>query len=298
LRLPPPRRAAFTLIELLVVIAIIGVLIALLLPAVQSAREAARRTQCVNNLKQLGLAMHNYHDTYGILPGVAIEGAAAPYVAILPFIEQLNYADTYNFDLTWDREENLTVTTAVIDLYTCPSNPDQGEPAINGFQTSDYTVIRSATNWIDHKAMFEWGKSVRFSAAKDGLSNSALQYETAGRANWYVYNEVNPGGAPWDYFGWAPWGTRTEAWAGDANGGWWFPVALNIEPDGNLNIVWFAGSEVINVSNWYGAPYSFHPGGTNLGMADGSVRFLKDTTSLEVLSALSSRNGGEIVGAF
>src|SRR5690606_3978149 len=94
------ERGGFTLIELLVVIAIIGVLIALLLPAVQSAREAARRAQCTNNLKQLGLAMHSYHDVNNTLPANRVAGAAAPYVAVLPFLEQASLYQSYNFDVS------------------------------------------------------------------------------------------------------------------------------------------------------------------------------------------------------
>ncbi|RUL83184.1 DUF1559 domain-containing protein [Tautonia sociabilis] len=292
------RANGFTLIELLVVIAIIGVLIALLLPAVQSAREAARRVQCVNNLKQLGLAMHAYHDAVGCLPGYRVTGAAAPYASILPFLEQEPLGSAYNFDHPWDSASNTTVTSVPLNVYTCPSNPVAGERPASGFGTSDYTVIRSATNWADHKAMYEGGEYARFAAVRDGLSNTCMQYESAGRAHWFLLGVSDPASPPWDYYGSAPWGTVVESWAGIGNGGWWFPVSVRLDPSrGTPDITWFAGSSVINVGNWYGAPYSFHPGGVNLGMADGSVRFLKEHTSLEVLSALSSRDGGEVISA-
>src|SRR3954453_23644431 len=100
------RAYGFTLIELLVVIAVIAVLISLLLPAVRSAREAARRIQCVNNLKQLGLAMHNYHDVNNSLPGVAVEGAAGLYVSVLPFFEQASLFNAFNSNVAWNLPAN------------------------------------------------------------------------------------------------------------------------------------------------------------------------------------------------
>src|SRR4051794_21890252 len=122
------RRRGFTLIELLVVIAIIAVLIALLLPAVQAAREAARRAQCVNNLKQIGLALHNYHDTVGSFPP---GGQSAPSYAgtwfnwltsILPQIEQMPLYNATNFSRQIYQAENTTVSLTMITAYLCPSD--------------------------------------------------------------------------------------------------------------------------------------------------------------------------------
>lgn len=292
------ERAGFTLIELLVVIAIIAVLIALLLPAVQSAREAARRSQCVNNLKQLGLAMHNYHDVNNSFPGVYVDGACNAHVAILPFLEGMALANAYNYGLNWAEAANTTVGRTSVSGFQCPSNPDAGKAASTGYLTADYTVIRSATNWEGHRAMLEAGSYGKFAEVTDGLSNTAMQYESAGRANWYVRRVKNPGSTMWNYGADIPWGTRIESWIGDRNGGWWFPAAVRLpsSSSGTLEVEWFVGSAIVNVANWYGAPYSWHPGGVNLGMGDGSVRFLKESTSIQVLSALSSRAGGEIIG--
>jgi prepilin-type N-terminal cleavage/methylation domain-containing protein/prepilin-type processing-associated H-X9-DG protein len=137
------RKRGFTLIELLVVIAIIAVLIALLLPAVQQAREAARRTQCKNNLKQFGLAMHNYHDVYGRFPlpgllnfGVGGYGSGIGSVmttsswclSILPYMDQGNVYNSYDFNFSCFEPKNLTAIQAKIPAFTCPSSPSAGVP--------------------------------------------------------------------------------------------------------------------------------------------------------------------------
>src|SRR4051794_35166455 len=130
------QRRAFTLIELLVVIAIIAVLIALLLPAVQAAREAARRIQCVNNLKQLGIALHNYESTHDQFPigvyRVPATGLNLPngykavfVVGILPFIEQGNLFSSYNMNLLFNVPDNATTRLSTIKAYQCPSDESQ-----------------------------------------------------------------------------------------------------------------------------------------------------------------------------
>jgi prepilin-type N-terminal cleavage/methylation domain-containing protein len=134
------RREGFTLIELLVVIAIIGVLIALLLPAVQNAREAARRAQCVNNLKQFGIALHNYHDTQGCLPhsrGLSTPGPGYPptatfsgYARLLPYLEQVQVFQTINFDLLPAALENRTSQAIAVSVFICPTDP-QGLVPLN-----------------------------------------------------------------------------------------------------------------------------------------------------------------------
>ena len=139
--MPAPRRRAFTLIELLVVIAIIGVLIALLLPAVQKAREAARRMQCANNLKQMGLAVHNYHDTHSCFaPGTICPGESQASVntftnwaiAILPFLGEEVLYDQYNHVTNNQEPGNRTVREMYLETYLCPSEPDPGVLEIPG----------------------------------------------------------------------------------------------------------------------------------------------------------------------
>lgn len=299
------RRCGFTLVELLVVIAIIGILVGLLLPAVQSAREAARRMSCQNNLKQIGLALHNYHDTYKSLPPawadwngvysapVQVKSAHAN-VAILPFLEQTNLANQYDYRLAWDHPNNKSVLTLMPKVYACPSSPGAGEATPDGYQTSDYAYIRSASDWFAHQgrehAMFEINKFRRFRDVVDGLTNTIMVYESAGRMRSYVHQK--PTAAP------AWWNGAYRAWTGNFNANWFYPAQFTLDANGGEpSVTWFVGNEIINTHNW-NAPYSFHPGGIQISLGDGSVSFLSESTDLEVLNGLTSINGGEVTGEF
>lgn len=137
------KRSGFTLIELLVVIAIIAVLVSLLLPAVQQAREAARRTQCTNNLKQIGLALHNYESSYGMFPPSRINISNPVFqqswqVMILPQIEQTNLYNKYNFNTNWFDQSNDSVITQNIRMFRCPSAQDSTQPTTT-------TLVQSIT---------------------------------------------------------------------------------------------------------------------------------------------------------
>ncbi|MEX2174792.1 MAG: DUF1559 domain-containing protein [Pirellulaceae bacterium] len=301
------RRLGFTLVELLVVIAIIGVLVALLLPAVQAAREAARRMHCGNNLKQIGLALHNYHDTFNSLPPAWVDwdGLYAPplhsthaNVVVLSYLEQGNVAEFYDFSVPWDHANNQDLATLMPQAYACPSAPGAGEPAPNGFQTPDYTYIRSDTGWITdpvpNQSMFEQNAFRKFRDVTDGLTNTIMQYESAGRAAVYVHGKrIDPS----VYY--PTWTYDSNAWTGCFNSSWLYPIVCTLDPNGGgPNITYFVGSEVLNVTNHGAGAYSFHPGGIQISLADGSVRFLSETIDLETLSGLTSINGGEVAGEF
>ncbi|MGN6544821.1 MAG: DUF1559 family PulG-like putative transporter [Aureliella sp.] len=299
------KRRAFTLVELLVVIAIIGILVGLLLPAVQSAREAARRMSCQNNLKQIGLALHGYHDAYNGLPpawadwtglysGPVKVRAAHANVAILPFLEQGSLANQYDYRVSWDHPNNASLLKLMPKVYACPSSPGAGEIGPAGYQVSDYTYIRSASDWATHQgsehAMFEINKFRKFRDVIDGLSNTIMVYESAGRTQSYVYRQQTA--AP------AWWNGAYRAWTGNFNANWFYTAAFTLDPSGGEPAVnWFVGNEIINTHNW-NAPYSFHTGGIQISLGDGSVRFLSDSLDIEAINGLTSINGGEVVGEF
>ena len=227
--------AGFTLIELLVVIAIIAILIALLLPAVQQAREAARRTQCKNNMKQLGLAVHNYLDTFSRFPssGESTNESTNPtvrqftssstFVQVLPFIEQANVFSGWNFNVHYTNAANATLAKTVIPGYLCPSNASTG-PDSQGYGRTDYMPIAyvdfdstglrggsasytSKVQGIDHAgALGFWNPIAK---VRDGLSNTMIIIEDAGRptdnGGSYDISSANsllgyPTGAPAGYY--------------------------------------------------------------------------------------------------
>jgi len=288
-RLSPSRRG-FTLIELLVVIAIIAVLIGLLLPAVQKVREAAARSQCQNNLHQLGTALHNYHSVYGGFPPAKytpVSGANSCWAAlILPYIEQDNLYRQYNFTVNWDKAANDSgINQVPIKTFMCPSVPEGSRHAANNRGVQDYPAINQLdkTNpalTVAYKSdptfLGVLGKNVsrRVTDIRDGSSNTLILAEDAGRNESWILG-AKSGSLPQD-----------GAWA---------------NPDGDITITGLdpatkttPGACAVNCTNSQNV-YAFHTGGANVLFADGSVYFLKASVSINVLAALMTRDGGEIV---
>lgn len=294
---PPTSRKScahngFTLIELLVVMAIIGVLMALLVSAVQRVREAASRTTCTNNLKQIGLALHHHHDAHRAFPPAT---TTSPTLhgwgsSILPFIEQDALDRGYVRQKSWYMPVNQAVVTTPLALMRCPSTP-AGQRLETGMigsvswtaSASDYGVFRSVhvlladDGYIDRVGsllgIMVYNRPSRLTDVIDGTSNTALVVEIAGRPERWemgrrVAGETSPG----------------AGWAASLNS----TMLSGYNPATNF----FLGECAVNCSN-NGAAYSFHTGGANLALADGTVRFLRQDIGIRMMAALVTRAGGE-----
>jgi prepilin-type N-terminal cleavage/methylation domain-containing protein/prepilin-type processing-associated H-X9-DG protein len=306
------RERGFTLVELLVVIAIIGVLVALLLPAVQMAREAARRTQCSNNLRQIQIGLHSFHDSYTFLPPGAISnntGVAARKLNLLsgslhgwaifiyPYIEQKNLADLYKWDKHWYAAENKAVREQHVSTFICPSVPirKRTDNATHSSGTafsaaaSDYGVCNGSDaaqlfplGLIDKKTNLKPNGVMRvnelqkFSDITDGLTSTFWIAEAGGRPQLYRSKSLRVG---------------TSRAAG----------ASMIDRDNEFIL---HGFNTAGTSNPGPCPlnctnadeiYSFHPGGVQVAMGDGSVRFLSSVTPLRIVAALISREARDAV---
>lgn len=305
-------RSGFTLVELLVVIAIIGILVGLLLPAVQSAREAARRMQCMNNLKQFGLAMHNFESTHKAFPESRPRDLAGNRmswcIVVLDFIEQGNVANIYDKEIRWNSGSNAIAGQTPLEVFICPSTaagnnrlPAGGTGSdVDGLimGPSDYIVMHRLRNRFytangiinplgtaDHEGVLVQNRRTRIADITDGTSNTLLIMEDAGRPNWYILGRNQGTALPRpEGFGW----TDPDGGAGSMDGTDRLTGAIN----GGSG----TGTCVMNCNN-DSEPYSFHPAGMNVGLADGSVRFLAETIDAATFAALVTRSGGEVVGS-
>jgi len=331
----PSHHRGFTLIELLVVIAIIAILIALLLPAVQQAREAARRSSCKNNLKQIGLALHNYNDTHGVFPFgsshqgrtcSAFSGTARPilnhkgWLMLLPFIDQAPLYNKFNFSVassTFDDvpavsgsdqvvhgtpgsgNENDFVVSQEINVFTCPSS------------TGDYNG--TASNPGQHYGIYDSG-TYKGAYTNYGFSTTAFQWCT----NW-----LNESATARHMFGMDGCCRMRDITDGSSNtvavvervrqvrrgNGWpetwgytkWYDYGGVILDSGQMNR-WgnttLGGPDVMGVGWTPYSPASFHVGGIHVLLADGAVRFISENTDLTTLQNLSAISDGNPLGEF
>jgi prepilin-type N-terminal cleavage/methylation domain-containing protein/prepilin-type processing-associated H-X9-DG protein len=314
------RRRGFTLVELLVVIAIIGVLVSLLLPAVQAAREAARRMSCSNNLKQLALGMHNFEGTHGSLPpGLNLpistqSGAVFPtntlytsgriknptypnqfgswFVYTMPFFEQSSLQDRWDFSQRdYGNALGANSTAAnVVPFFNCPS--DQGDAVVQYttggntyyFGANSYVANAGVKSWFIATAtfdgVFQINSRTKFAEITDGLTNTILLGER------YHYDKEWPDLPNRRGWGWANYNAPQDLFAGALQ-----PINYKIPPGSGPN------PSFTLQDNRLSSFSSGHPGGANFAIADGSVRLLSYTSAgdLPVLQRLVRPRDGEVV---
>jgi prepilin-type N-terminal cleavage/methylation domain-containing protein len=271
---------AFTLIELLVVIAIIAMLVALLLPAVQQAREAARRTQCRNHLKQYGLALHNYHSAHQIFPIGNVYNRYWTFQSmLLPFLDQEALYDRCNFNypgtcFNANVAGGPAKTAAGISLpiYACPSDPNSGQVYTDPFTgliaSGDYQGVMG-TSQTNHTGIFYSNSRTAFRDVRDGTSNTFSMGERG------IPNDL--------YWGFFLCGYGDPSGLGDGDN--LLTTRLGFAPglpDGNHNLHF----------------WSYHAGGGHFQMGDGSVRFVSYSISFATFQALSTKSGREVIGEF
>jgi len=301
-------RHGFTLIELLVVIAIIAVLIGLLLPAVQKVRDAAARTECQNNLKQLGLAVHNYENTYKGFPydmdmrptlyGLGI------FTYLLPYVEQGNLYQQFNFNVDFDDvtkttrpakgpwyyiTPNFQAGAVPVKTYLCPSNPQRemvsccsgrqnGANPLEDLYITNYSPLHQTTYWLTG-SIYGAGWPTTNGDGINGILNPSIGAIRDGTSNTIFFTETI-GRGPGTYNGlfWSTW-TSLDTHNG-INYPWRMNPPLSHDAWGSNN-----------------GPASYHTNGVNCAFADGSVHFLSDATPVLLLQQLTTRAGGEVINA-
>ena len=330
-------RRAFTLIELLVVIAIIAVLIALLLPAVQQAREAARRTQCKNHLKQLGLALNNYHDTHGTLPPGRLRSLVdgqgrcfSAYAHLLPFLDAATLYQRIDFNQSPEDAGNSAALDQTIPFFLCPSDQFrklQGTNAVHNYPLctgTTYPLSPRNPGGVPITGVFYENSSVRFGDIPDGSSQTVCISETikseggpttwdgVSKTNGFVLTQGNDnattGPELTDYAsqchgaGLVLQQTRGSRWLIGAPGHSMYnhlrvPNSFDIDCRGGLPHS-IRWNAVWDRLSLNVAARSRHVGGVHALFVDGHVQFTSENIDVRVWQAVGSRNGGEVVGEF
>jgi prepilin-type N-terminal cleavage/methylation domain-containing protein len=304
--MPTPRRG-FTLIELLVVIAIIAILIALLLPAVQQAREAARRSQCKNNLKQLGLALHNYHDNFNTLPPGAIQvfetnaqNEATWISMILPYIDQAPLYNRANFSSCFGcvaapGNPSFEIVSPLLTALVCPSDPNSGSLALGIYRRGNYVAnsgigaLRSSSNPNDpartYSGPFTMNSNRKFRDFVDGTSNTAMLAELLNSTGNDFRGVMHyPEGALYQHDRVPNTSIPDEERTAFCVTGPRVPCTGTSTSHLNRALVYSSRSQ--------------HIGGAHITLADGSVRFISENLSLVTWQALGTQGNSEVLGEF
>lgn len=314
-----PSQRGFTLVELLVVIAIIGILVGLLLPAVQSAREAARRMQCTNHLKQFGLALHNYESTMKKFPSARNILGLSTHASLLPYLEQSGLSNLVDFRVAWNHANNDRARAVSVQVFQCPSDPQMALPA--GWAGTNYRcnqgsgllfgvtpTLASDPNFgmPSPNGLFYINSHIRFADIVDGSSQTAA-FSEHGKGDF-----SNAVSSPTDTF----WPQTNPTTAEEAyqqceaiN-----PADLQYQRVSDVGAPWLYGYHSTTIYFHVSPPnrrscmfppgriattaMSYHSGGVNVCMADGSVSFRSATVDTAVWRALGSRNGAESIGVY
>jgi prepilin-type N-terminal cleavage/methylation domain-containing protein/prepilin-type processing-associated H-X9-DG protein len=313
-----PKRSGFTLVELLVVIAIIGVLVALLLPAVQFAREAARRTQCNSQLKQFGVAMHTYHDVMKVLPAGIDYKSKSTHAFLLPFMEYSNIHRLIDWSQNWNHANNAEARGTVVPIFNCPS--DRLDTLQNGWAGTNYRACQGSGILFGGKpstnpssvtygipapnGVFFDESFTSMGMISDGTSQTAAFSEhIRGDANQTTASErmdtFKPGTQPT---------TPDQALQDCLSVNW---QDLSKQGVSDVGIPWLQGYHSTTLYYHVGGPNSRscmypsnrimtsansnHPNGVNMLLCDGSVRFVANSIHLDTWRRLGSKDGNEVI---
>lgn len=298
----PTRAKAFTLIELLVVIAIIAILIALLVPAVQKVREAAARTQCTNNLKQIALATHNHHDTYKNFPSGYVYGGAfgnseATWLTyILPFIEQETLYRTANFSQNFGSlpNQNNTLSGTILSVYTCPSDTASNTHALTYYGKGNYVgnggIGPMISNWNTTQSVAQFGvfmvnSKIRMADISDGTSNTVLASEIIRVQGNDFRGVMHYPEGPIFQHNRTPNTTTPDDWRSS------LCVSLPEAPCVGTYTAYNNRQVILSAR-------SRHTGGVNAALCDGTVRFVTTNIQLATWQALGTIKLGDLSGNF
>lgn len=308
-------RSGFTLIELLVVIAIIAILIALLLPAVQQAREAARRTQCRNNLKQLGLALHNYHDTASVFPPSLVGRCTTPLLNtnglafLLPMIDQAPLYNTMNFSAAFSTFPSVAGYTSIVDptttgnaaavktpitAFLCPSDPGA---VLLAEATSNYGISATNTGTGGAKTCYDFSAAPFYNTCENWAATASTTRRMFGEASKCRMADITDGSSNTVAMAettLSVYNGRTPAWG---YRGWVMP---GVDLVGQRINDWsYAGQQSIQgrLGSWARSG-SLHTGGIHILIADGSVRFLSENIDTVTRQRLAYMADGNVLGEF